>query len=116
MRYSPIGIGHWPGPAGGPNDAVRSSLAADSATNSERTRVTAAPPGGTQGDGLRPSPAAMPEIKPQVYKDDRPAAYFEPFHAAARKGVGWTYTFVRLLISLPTLLIYRVRAIDLSLI
>jgi len=54
----------------------------------------------------------MPEIKPQVYKDDRPAAYFDQFHAAARKGVGWTYTFVRLLISLPTLLIYRVRAID----
>ncbi len=53
----------------------------------------------------------MPDIKPQVYKDDRPAAYFDQFHAAARKGVGWTYPFVRVLISLPTLLIYRVRAI-----
>src|SRR5262245_18813389 len=53
----------------------------------------------------------MPDIKPQVYKDDRPASYFEQFHAAARKGVGWTYPLVRLLISLPTLLIYRVRAI-----
>jgi 1-acyl-sn-glycerol-3-phosphate acyltransferase len=53
----------------------------------------------------------MPDIKPQVYKDDRPAAYFEQFHAAARKGVGWTYPLVRLLISLPTLLIYRVRAV-----
>lgn len=53
----------------------------------------------------------MPEIKPQVYKDDRPAEYFDQFHAAARKGVGWTYTVVRLLVSLPTLLIYRVRAI-----
>lgn len=53
----------------------------------------------------------MPDIKPQVYKDDRPASYFDPFHAAARKGVGWTYPFVRLLVSLPTLLIYRVRAI-----
>jgi 1-acyl-sn-glycerol-3-phosphate acyltransferase len=53
----------------------------------------------------------MPEIKPQVYKDDRPASYFDQFHAAARKGVGWTYPFVRILISLPTLLIYRVRAI-----
>jgi 1-acyl-sn-glycerol-3-phosphate acyltransferase len=53
----------------------------------------------------------MPDIKPQVYKDDRPAAYFDQFHAAARKGVGWTYTFVRLLVSLPTLLIWRVRAI-----
>jgi len=53
----------------------------------------------------------MPDIKPQVYKDDRPASYFEQFHAAARKGVGWTYPFVRAIVSLPTLLIYRVRAI-----
>ncbi|HEY6550220.1 MAG TPA: lysophospholipid acyltransferase family protein [Solirubrobacterales bacterium] len=50
-------------------------------------------------------------MKPQVYKDDRPAEYFDQFHASARKGVGWTYTFVRILVSLPTLLIYRVRAI-----
>jgi 1-acyl-sn-glycerol-3-phosphate acyltransferase len=54
----------------------------------------------------------MPDMKPQVYKDDRPASYFDQFHASARKGVGWTYTFVRILVSLPTLLIYRVRAID----
>jgi 1-acyl-sn-glycerol-3-phosphate acyltransferase len=53
----------------------------------------------------------MSEIKPQVYRDERPASYFDQFHARARKGVGWTYTFVRLLISLPTLLLYRVRAI-----
>jgi 1-acyl-sn-glycerol-3-phosphate acyltransferase len=50
-------------------------------------------------------------MKPQVYKDDRPAEYFDQFHAAARQGVGWTYPFVRILVSLPTLLIYRVRAI-----
>lgn len=53
----------------------------------------------------------MAEMKPQVYRDERPAEYFDQFHEAARKGVGWTYTFVRILISLPTLLIYRVRAI-----
>jgi 1-acyl-sn-glycerol-3-phosphate acyltransferase len=53
----------------------------------------------------------MADMKPQIYKDERPAEYFDQFHAAARKGVGWTYTFVRILISLPTLLIYRVRAI-----
>lgn len=52
----------------------------------------------------------MADMKPQVYKDERPAEYFDQFHASARKGVGWTYTFVRILISLPTLLIYRVRA------
>jgi len=53
----------------------------------------------------------MPDMKPQVYKDDRPASYFDQFHAAARRGAGWTYTFVRLLVTLPTLVIYRVRAI-----
>jgi 1-acyl-sn-glycerol-3-phosphate acyltransferase len=53
----------------------------------------------------------MPDMKPQVYRDDRPAEYFDQFHEAARGGVGWTYTLVRILISLPTLLIYRVRAI-----
>ncbi len=53
----------------------------------------------------------MTEMKPQNYKDDRPAEYFDQFHASARKGVGWTYTFVRFIVSLPTLLIYRVRAI-----
>jgi 1-acyl-sn-glycerol-3-phosphate acyltransferase len=53
----------------------------------------------------------MADMKPQVYRDERPAEYFDQFHEAARKGVGWTYTLVRILISLPTLLIYRVRAI-----
>jgi 1-acyl-sn-glycerol-3-phosphate acyltransferase len=53
----------------------------------------------------------MADMKPQIYKDDRPAEYFDQFHAAARKGVGWTYTFARIILTLPTLLIYRVRAI-----
>ena len=53
----------------------------------------------------------MGEMKPQVYKDPRPAEYFHQFHAAARKGVGWTYTFARIVLTLPTLLIWRVRAI-----
>jgi 1-acyl-sn-glycerol-3-phosphate acyltransferase len=53
----------------------------------------------------------MPEIKPQTYKDDRPAEYFDQFHAAARKGVGWTYPLVRTIVSLPTLLLWRTRAI-----
>jgi 1-acyl-sn-glycerol-3-phosphate acyltransferase len=53
----------------------------------------------------------MADMKPQVYKDERPAEYFDQFHESARRGVGWTYTFVRILVSLPTLLIYRVRAI-----
>ncbi|HEX5983901.1 MAG TPA: lysophospholipid acyltransferase family protein [Solirubrobacterales bacterium] len=53
----------------------------------------------------------MGEMKPQVYKDPRPAEYFTEFHEAARKGVGWTYTLVRLILTLPTILAYRVRAI-----
>jgi 1-acyl-sn-glycerol-3-phosphate acyltransferase len=53
----------------------------------------------------------MPEMKPQVYKDPRPAEYFTQFHTAARKGAGWTYTLARIILTLPTILIYRVRAI-----
>ncbi|MGB7684489.1 MAG: lysophospholipid acyltransferase family protein [Solirubrobacterales bacterium] len=46
-----------------------------------------------------------------MYKDPRPAEYFTQFHTAARKGVGWTYTFARLILTLPTILIYRVRGV-----
>ena len=53
----------------------------------------------------------MAEMKPQVYLDPRPAGYFTQFHEAARRGVGWTYPFARLILSIPTVLIYRVRAI-----
>ncbi len=56
----------------------------------------------------------MAEIKPQVYKDSRPADYFTQFHAAARKGVGWTYPLARAVLTLPTILIYRLRAIGLE--
>jgi 1-acyl-sn-glycerol-3-phosphate acyltransferase len=53
----------------------------------------------------------MGEMKPQVYKDPRPAEYFQQFHKSARKGVGWTYTFARIVLTLPTMLLWRVRAI-----
>jgi 1-acyl-sn-glycerol-3-phosphate acyltransferase len=53
----------------------------------------------------------MSDMKPQVYKDERPAEYFDRFHARARRGVGWTYPLVRALVTLPTLLLYRTRAI-----
>jgi 1-acyl-sn-glycerol-3-phosphate acyltransferase len=53
----------------------------------------------------------MADMRPQTYKDPRPAEYFTQFHKAARKGVGWTYTFARIVLTLPTILIYRVRAI-----
>jgi 1-acyl-sn-glycerol-3-phosphate acyltransferase len=53
----------------------------------------------------------MGEMKPQVYKDPRPAEYFTQFHEAARKGVGWTYALARIVLTIPTILIYRVRGI-----
>jgi 1-acyl-sn-glycerol-3-phosphate acyltransferase len=56
----------------------------------------------------------MGEMKPQVYKDPRPAEYFDQFHAAARKGVGWTYTLARIVLTVPTMLLWRVRAIGLE--
>ncbi|HET9197059.1 MAG TPA: lysophospholipid acyltransferase family protein [Solirubrobacterales bacterium] len=56
----------------------------------------------------------MGEMKPQVYKDPRPAEYFDQFHAAARRGVGWTYTLARIVLTLPTALLWRVRAFGLK--
>jgi len=53
----------------------------------------------------------MGEMKPQVYKDPRPAEYFDQFHAAARKGVGWTYALARIVLTIPTILLWRVKAI-----
>ena len=51
------------------------------------------------------------DLKPQVYKDPRPPEYFTHFHEQARKGISWVYTAVRIVLSLPTILIYRARAI-----
>ncbi|HSI82096.1 MAG TPA: lysophospholipid acyltransferase family protein [Solirubrobacterales bacterium] len=54
----------------------------------------------------------MPEIKPQVYKDPRPAEYFDRFHDWARShGAGWTYDAARMLVTPLCLLVYRCRAI-----
>ncbi len=54
------------------------------------------------------------DMKPQVYKDPRPAEHFTQFHRRARKGIGWTYDFVRVILTLPTILIFRARAIGLE--
>jgi len=51
------------------------------------------------------------DMKPQVYKDPRPAEYFTRFHERARRGAGFVYEIVRVLLTLPTILIYRARAI-----
>jgi 1-acyl-sn-glycerol-3-phosphate acyltransferase len=40
----------------------------------------------------------LARLKPQVYLDERPAAYFERFHARARtRDPDWVYTFVKVL-------------------
>ncbi|MDP9189132.1 MAG: 1-acyl-sn-glycerol-3-phosphate acyltransferase [Actinomycetota bacterium] len=51
------------------------------------------------------------DLKPQVYRDPRPAEYFQPFHERARKGVGIAYDLVRVILTLPTIAIFRTRAI-----
>ncbi|HEV7615073.1 MAG TPA: lysophospholipid acyltransferase family protein [Solirubrobacterales bacterium] len=56
----------------------------------------------------------MAEMRPQTYKDPRPAEYFAQFHEAARGGVGWTYALGRIVVTLPTLLLYRARKIGLE--
>jgi len=53
----------------------------------------------------------MAEMKPQVYKDPRPAEYFDEFHEAARGGSTWTYTLARFVCTLPTILVYRLKVI-----
>lgn len=53
-------------------------------------------------------------MKPQVYKDPRPAEYFEQFHEAARRGAGWTYTLARIVVTIPTILVYRLRVAGLE--
>ncbi|MBS1880472.1 MAG: 1-acyl-sn-glycerol-3-phosphate acyltransferase [Actinobacteria bacterium] len=53
----------------------------------------------------------MAEMKPQVYKDPRPAEYFDQFHQAARRGSTWVYTLARIVCTLPTILIYRLKVV-----
>jgi 1-acyl-sn-glycerol-3-phosphate acyltransferase len=51
------------------------------------------------------------DLKPQVYKDPRPPEYFDKFHAKARKGIGFVYAIVRVILTPITLFIFRARAI-----
>jgi 1-acyl-sn-glycerol-3-phosphate acyltransferase len=54
----------------------------------------------------------MAEIKPQVYKDPRPAEYFTRFHQRARtREPDWVYELARVVLTPITLLFYRARAI-----
>jgi 1-acyl-sn-glycerol-3-phosphate acyltransferase len=54
----------------------------------------------------------MEDMKPQVYKDPRPAEYFQPFHDWVRSHrPGWTYELVRVVLTPIAMLLYRERAI-----
>ena len=54
----------------------------------------------------------MAEIKPQVYKDPRPAEYFTRFHERARtRDADWVYEAARIVLTPPTVLLYRTWAI-----
>lgn len=52
----------------------------------------------------------MTDIRPQVYRDDRPASAMEPFHVYARThDPGWVYTAARVLMTPVALGLYRTR-------
>jgi 1-acyl-sn-glycerol-3-phosphate acyltransferase len=54
----------------------------------------------------------MAEIKPQVYKDPRPAEYFTRFHERARsRRPDWMYELARMVLTPVTLIFYRAAAI-----
>ena len=53
----------------------------------------------------------MSDLKPQVYKDDRPAEAFAEYHERSRtKEPNWVYGVVRVVTSTIALLFYRLRA------
>src|SRR5689334_21715027 len=55
----------------------------------------------------------MAEIKPQKYKDDRPAETFARFHERSRtREPNWVYEAVRLVTTPISLVLYRTRAIE----
>ena len=56
------------------------------------------------------------KLKPQVYKDPRPAEYFYGYHRRARRarGFGAMYAFVRFLMTPLTYLFFRLKSIDME--
>jgi 1-acyl-sn-glycerol-3-phosphate acyltransferase len=57
----------------------------------------------------------MSELKPQRYRETRPAEEFQYLHEWARThDAGWTYDFVRVLITWVTAFVYRTRAISVA--
>jgi 1-acyl-sn-glycerol-3-phosphate acyltransferase len=57
----------------------------------------------------------MPELKPQRYKDERPAELFTPVHEWSRTHrPGWTYELARMVTTPIALFLYRTRALSAS--
>jgi 1-acyl-sn-glycerol-3-phosphate acyltransferase len=55
----------------------------------------------------------LAKMKPQVYKDPRPAEYFERFYERpARQRPDWVYELVRLILTPYLLFVFRARCID----
>ena len=55
------------------------------------------------------------EIKPQRYKDPRPAELFQPIHEWSRTHApGWIYEAVRMILTPIAILLYRTRAISVA--
>ena len=55
----------------------------------------------------------MPDLKPQNYKDDRPAEFFTPFHERSRSSdPDWIYDLARLVTTPISLFAYRTRPIE----
>jgi 1-acyl-sn-glycerol-3-phosphate acyltransferase len=54
----------------------------------------------------------MSELKPQVYKDPRPAEHFTRFHDRSRtREPDWIYDVARIVLTPPTLILYRAAAL-----
>src|SRR5437870_1324334 len=54
----------------------------------------------------------MADLKPQVYKDPRPAEYFSRFHERTRtRRPDWIYSLVRVILTPVTLVFFRCRAL-----
>jgi 1-acyl-sn-glycerol-3-phosphate acyltransferase len=55
----------------------------------------------------------MTDLKPQRYKDSRPASLFQPIHEWSRTHrAGWTYDLARIILTPVCVLIYRARGIS----
>src|SRR5919197_2687989 len=74
-------------------------------------RVTG-PADGGRSDCRHDAGARMADLKPQRYKDSRPASLFQPIHEWSRThGAGWTYDLARMVLTPICVLIYRARGI-----